>query len=296
MLSELRGSYVGLLTSCSHLLLLALAARIGGQLAWAICFVLIAVISFFAWTSNFRRARAIADTPTSQIASAAQGYVELYGSARSNQDLICAPGDGLPCVWYHCTTYRRTSNNKWAREDETTSEDLFEINDGSGVCFVDPDDAEVITSHTVTRTNGDYRYVEAHLLASDTIYVLGGFQTTGGTHAQLNLKEDVIALLNEWKRNTHQLLKRFDRNKDGQIDMQEWELARREAVREVQQNHNELRQAPGAHVMRKPASGQLYLISNLSPQQIRRKYVWWSWVHLIIFFAALGGLVATGMI
>ncbi|MDR2219335.1 MAG: hypothetical protein LBE24_02005 [Methylobacillus sp.] len=307
MASGLRSRYVNLLTSGSHLLLLAIAFEINTRPVWTACFVLIALISFFAWTSNFRRAQAIADTPTSKIASAAQGYVELYGSARSNQDLIHAEDNSFPCVWYRHATYGTQHTGltwrsswwlsaflNWDLVDETVSETLFEINDGSGVCFIDPDDAEIITTHRRTWNDGDYRHVEEQLFASDHIYVLGEFHTVGGTHAQLGLKEDMIALLADWKRNTHQLMERFDLNKDGEIDLQEWELARREALREVQKIHNELHQAPGAHVMRKPASGQLYLISNLSPQQIKRKYLWWSWAHLIIFFAGLGGLIATG--
>ena len=50
---------------------------------------LIGISSFFAWYANLRRYRAIADTPTSRIASAPQGYVELTGKG------VHPPGERL---------------------------------------------------------------------------------------------------------------------------------------------------------------------------------------------------------
>ena len=294
MAMGLRDGYVNLLTSGSHVLLLMAAAKINERPAWTISLALIAAISFFAWTSNFRRGRAIADTPTSRIGSAAQGYVELYGSARSNQKLVQAKGGSIPGVWYRCKTYQMNSERKWVMTDETVSESLFEINDGSGTCLVDPDDAEVITTHTRTWYEGQYRHEEQQLFARDFIYVLGEFHTKGGAHELLSHREDVSALLAEWKRDPEWLKKRFDLDGDGEIDLREWELARKAAAREVEENHRELRQQPGVHVMRRPASGRMYLISNLSPQQLKRKYQWWSAIHLGIFFAGLAGVIAMG--
>jgi hypothetical protein len=296
MLFGLRDRYVNLLTSGSHVLLLVVAIKINERPAWTISLALIAAISFFAWASNFRRFRAIADTPTSKIGSAAQGYVELYGSARSNTSLVQAKGGSLPGVWYRCKTYRRNSERKWVMIGETVSEALFEINDGTGTCLVDPDHAEVITTHSRTWYEGQYRHIERQLFASDHIYVLGEFHTKGGAHDVLSHREDVAALLAEWKRDPEKLKERFDLNGDGEIDLQEWELARKAAAREVEKNHRELRQHPGVHVIRRPSPGRLYLISNLSPHQLKRKYQWWSAIHLGIFFAGLAGVVAMGAV
>lgn len=41
-----------------------------------------ALISVFAWQAATRRHRAMNNTPTSRIGSAAQGYVELLGESR----------------------------------------------------------------------------------------------------------------------------------------------------------------------------------------------------------------------
>lgn len=291
----LREGYVNLLTSGSHLVLLLVAARINELPTWTACLALIAAISFFAWTSNFRRGRAIANTPTSKIASAAQGYVELYGRASGNREYqLQAKGGSLPCIWFRCTTYRRTSENKWEQVDHQVSDAIFELADGSGRCLVDPEQAEVITSHKRTWYEGDYRHVEEQLFASDKLYVLGEFRTIGGANSTLSHNEDVAELLAEWKRDRPQLLRRFDLDQDGEISLQEWELARKAAAREVEQQHRELRQQPGVHMMQQPASGLMYLISNYSPQQLKRKYQLWGAFHLSVFFAGLAAVVWLG--
>lgn len=66
----------------------------------AVC-ALIAVCAFLFWLSAYRRLRMVTDVPSSTIAAAAQGYVELQGTA------VAAPGDALtahlsrvPCIWY----------------------------------------------------------------------------------------------------------------------------------------------------------------------------------------------------
>jgi hypothetical protein len=287
-MQQFRDGYANLITSGGHLALLAVAAHINEPPAWVACFGLIALISFFAWSSTLRRGRAIADTPTSRIASAAQGYVEIYGRAKADSEhLLLSKNGSLPCVWYRCVTYRKNSDNKWAEIDRSVSDSLIEVQDASGHCMVDPDHAEVITTHRRTWYEGDYKHVEEQLLASDNIYALGEFVTVGGAHTPLDRDTDVKTLLAEWKRDQAGLLERFDLNRDGQIDMQEWGLARRAAMREIEKQHRELRLHGEVHLMRRPKD-RLFLIANLSPQALRRKYYLWGWFHLAILFASLG--------
>lgn len=289
MLKHLRSGYANLITSGSHLVLLLIALKIGTALAWTGALVLISAISFLAWAANLRRNRTIADIPTSKIGSAAQGYAEIYGRACREREYLAEGKLGsLPCVWYRFVTYQKDSENEWKVVDRGTSDSMFGVEDGSGRVLVDPDYAEVITSHTRTWYEGDYKHVEEQLFPTDRIYVLGEFSTIGGSNGDFNLKEDVAALLAEWKRNKPMLLERFDLNEDGEIDLQEWELARRAAQREIEQQYREIRQQPGVHVMRTPSDGRHYIIANLSPQQLKRKYVLWGWFHLGTFLAAGG--------
>ena len=285
MFSRIRTGYANLLTSAGHVALLLVAAQIGQPFGWVICLALIAVISFVAWASNLHRARAINATPTSRIGSAAQGYVEIYGRAdRSPEYLALSTAWSQPCLWRRHSTYKRGSDDKWQLVDEGVSGNLFAVEDASGRCLIDPDEAEVITSHHFTRYEGDYKHVEQQLLPSDNLYALGEFTTVGGANSMLDASADVAELLAEWKSNRASLLQRFDLDGSGEVDLKEWELARRAARREVEKQHRELRTQPGVHVMRRPPAGQLYLISNFSPQELRRKYVLWGWLHLAIFF------------
>ena len=296
MLTSLRTGYANYITSASYLLVLLVALRAETRGAWLLCLGLISLVAFLVWMSSYRRSRAIADTPTSRIASAAQGYVELYGYASASPEFrIAAKSGSMPCVWFRCVTYRRGSDNKWRVVDRSVSDSLFEMSDGTGSCMVDPDHAEVISTNRRTWYEGDYKHVEEQLLAGDGIYVLGEFTTLGGAHSPLDHEGDVKALLAEWKMDHPVLLERFDLNGDGQLDMQEWELARRAAAREISRQHRELRLQSGVHVMRRPANGGLFLLSNLSPQSLKRKYAWWSRFHLAVFVAGIGaaGWIAT---
>lgn len=291
MLSFVRAGYSDLLTSAVHLLILVAAFQANDRRAWLGAWALVAAISFFAWMASFRRGRAIADTPTSRIASAAQGYTELYGRATAvTENLVRAKQGSLPCVWFRCVTYRKNSQNKWEVIERAVSDSVFEIEDGTGKCLVDPDHAEVVGSHRRTWYENHYKHVEDQLFANDNIYVLGEFSTLGGAHQPLDHQEDMRALLAEWKQRPAVLLERFDLNGDGRIDMQEWELARKAAAREVEKHHRELCLRSGVHVIRKPKSGRLFLMSNLSPQQLRRKYLGWSWFHLAMLFTGIGAV------
>lgn len=287
MLSSLRDGYVNLITSGSHLLLLAVALRINEPPAWITSLALISAISLLVWSASFRRNRAIADTPTSKVASAAQGYVELHGHTPADPQFLAPNKMGsLPCVWYRQVIYRKTGDNKWQEISREVSDNLFALDDGSGRCLIDPQDAEVVTTNKRTWYQGDYKHVEEHLFPLDKLYALGEFATVGGTSARLDHGQDVSVLLAEWKRDQPRLLQRFDLSGDGELDLREWALARRAAAREVEKQHRELRQQPGVHVLRAPPNGRLFLLSNLSPQQLGRKYVRWGWFHLCTFFAA----------
>lgn len=282
MLRGFRNHYAGLITSFGHLALLALAIQSGWQPQTAWIVGLIGLISLFAWASSFRRKRLIADTPTSRIGSAAQGYVELHGRAVLDEDnLIRSPVSGISCIWYRYRIYQRRDDNKWQQVAHGISDSIFQITDGSGQCFIDPDHAEIIGAERRTTTAGQYRRVE-ELLFGHSVYALGEFSTQGGAASQLDLKSDVAALLAEWKRDRATLHQRFDLDGNGEIDLQEWELARRAAQREMEKQHREIRAQSGTHVMRAPRDGRLFILSNHTPQRLRAMYLCWSLWHLTI--------------
>ena len=81
-------------------------------------------------------------------------------------------------------------------------------------------------------------------------------------------------LIAEWKLDQPRLLKRFDLNGDGQIDLREWELVRAQ---------------PGVNLVGVPSGGRPYLISSLPAAKIVGRFRLWIGAHLLIFCAALGG-------
>jgi len=108
----------------------------------------------------------------------------------------------------------------------------------------------------------------------------------------VNLERDVGELLAKWKLDKPTLLTRFDLNKDGQISEQEWMLARAQARRDVRKMQNEIRSQPGTNMLHQPRDGRLFMISNLSPDKLERRYKFWAWLHLAVLIGAIAGTAA----
>ncbi len=291
--ADLRDRFAQLLTSAGYLGLLAVALQVGRTSGGLTCLGLMAALGFLAWSSTYKRARAIADIATSRIGSAAQGYVELVGRASgAASETVITPFGGVACIWYRYRSYSRSgSDGDWQEVDHGSSNVTFEISDGSGVCRIDPDHAEVIAAQSRTTCQGDDKHVEEYLLRGSVIYVLGELRTLGGAHAALSVSEDVSALLGTWKQDPVQLKRRFDLDGNGEIDMHEWELARRLATRMVEKEHREIRSIGDSHMVRAPVDGRLFLISTLPPHKLRQRFVWWSLLHLGVGVLALGSIV-----
>lgn len=289
--SQLRRRYGQLLTSGSQLILLILGVQLEFRHSLFYCLLLVAAISLLAWSSSWRRARLIDDTPTSRIASAAQGYVELIGRGQPPDGLpLLSPLNGLPCLWYRYIVERRNSKNQWVTETHGESEAGFVIDDGSGLCLVVPEGAEMLISRKERWTRDERRYTQWLLIKQQRIYTLGEFHTVGSVDVELTLDTEIKELLASWKRQPAELLRRFDHDGDGQIDLAEWERARAAARQEVLASRSERQAAAEAHLMREPHDGRLYLISDLAPEVLSRRYRRWALWHLLIFFAGLASL------
>lgn len=289
MIVSLRREYANLVTSGGQLLLLLIGFHLDTPVGWTICLALTALVSLVAWTSATRRRRAIDDTPTSKVASASQGYVELKGKGKPLGGMpLLSPLTGLPCLWYRYRIERR-SNDKWVYEGDGESDSSFILDDGTGQCLIDPEGAEILANRNDRWVKDNRRYTQWLLIERDPIYALGQFVTKGSVDLRLDFAEDLKTLLAEWKKDTKTLLARFDANKDGELDMKEWELARQQAKREITAQHREQHAHAEVSIVRRPDDGRMFLISDLDPARLARRYRVWSWAHLTIFFATLGG-------
>jgi hypothetical protein len=287
----LKRKYAQFITSGAQLLLLFIGARLQSPKVWLWCLALVALISLFAWLSALYRFRTIRDTPTSRIASAAQGYVELIGTGKNLEDTpVISTLSFLPCLWYRYKVEQKNAKNEWVTHSSGESESPFLLSDDTASCVVDPTGAEIITSNKDQWTKGGFRYTEWKLLKIDTIYAVGAFKTFGGSTDTRKTSDEIKAVLAEWKENMPDLLARFDLDKNGTLDMQEWALARSAAKREADKRVTQARTAPDTHYLVCPEHGRLFLISNLPPDKLARRYVLWSWAQLVILFGSLAGM------
>ena len=257
---------------------------------WIACMILILITSMFAWVSTWRRRRMITDTPTSRIASAAQGYVELIGEGQPLDDPpLHSHLNGLPCLWYRWQVRQKRGRKGVVVVDSGESKTSFVLNDGSGRCIIDVNGAEILTRHRDRWWRDNYHYTEWKLLNNEQIYAIGEFNTASGAAVELNVRRDVGELLKIWKNDRETLLARFDLDSDGELSESEWEAAREAAHREVSLMHREAQNSVEMHTLSCPG-GRPYIISNIDPERLARRYLLWTLFHLAAFLAALGSI------
>ncbi len=291
---EWRHDYANLALGGGNLGILLLGFHLASRAGWLLTLGFIGATSFLAWLANLRRHRTIADIPTARIASAPQGYIEIFGRGRQPPgERLLSPVHRLPCLWYRYIVERK-HNDSWKHVESGVSHDTFGVDDGSGMMLVDPEGAEIITSRKQVLRAGDYRKTEWTLIEGETIYVIGEHVTLGGPNAVLDKCADLGALLAEWKHDKAALLTRFDTNGDGDISLDEWEHARTAAAKQVERDHFEIRLRDGVHLMRKPGQGRLFLIANREGPALERRYLLWSWTHLALLLCATAGLTYLG--
>ncbi len=280
---------------------------------WTVGALLLALAAFYFIFHGLMRARIIEDTPTSKIRSAAQGYVELIGTGKlMDGPPIIGPLTGRHCTWYDYKIERQETyyvkghrRTRWKTVESGTSQELFLVEDETGPCIIDPEGAEVTSSHSDTwygnsrrpsgppsaggglLSIGDYRYSERRLHGGEPLYAIGHFKTVG-TDYQGDLREDVGALLRHWKKHPQDYLKRFDADKDGKIDVQEWEQVRKAAEQEALLKRAERTVTPVANVLSKGKDRRRPFLLSATPQHaLARKY-------RFIAGGALTGFVLSG--
>mgnify|MGYP001224419343 CR=1 FL=1 len=226
----------------------------------AVCAIVALGESWGAYTTLIRK-RVLQDTPTALIRSASQGYIELQGYAElTDGEPIYSPLSLQPCIWYRYKVEKKKragganqNSSAWVTVDNGVSDSLFYLVDPTGRCVVDPEGASVTPSvkdiwygreripgrvrqHSnwlrytgLAQVGQQYRYSEQRIVAGDPLYALGDFTTHGGVDPSIDRPGEIAALLRIWKKDREQLLQRFDENKDGEIDLKEWEQARQAA-------------------------------------------------------------------
>lgn len=272
------------------------------------------VCGLYWGTRELVRLRLIENTATAKVRSAAQGYVELEGRAELMPgETIRAPLSFTPCVWWHYTVAQKQTHHRrhgWSVIRSSRSDDLFFLNDGTGTCIVDADGATVTPSvrHTWYGNHPqpdlapkagagflramfcNYRYTEEMIPVGHPLYALGWFQTQATHQDPQDENVAVRERMSEWKRDA-QKMKLFDVNRDGRVDVKEWEAARRVALQKVRAQALEHATHPDFHVLRRPPDGRAFLISGMAQATLVKRLRWGSALGYTLAVAAAASSV-----
>ena len=210
----------------------------------------------------YRRIRLIEDTPYARLNSAAQGYVVLEGKVSLyDGEVARGPDQRLPImVWYSKYLYFSSAG--------------FLLDDGNGLCTVDPRDAEVITP----RYHYD-SYAYYAIYPNEAIYVIGQLKTLSKQRNEHERKALVSSKIVEWKRKPVQFLDHFDKNKDGEVDDMEMASVRNAADKRVDNDLEESYQQPASHVVSQPNDGRPFILSSIHPDKLIKRYKYAMWFH-----------------
>lgn len=268
---------------------------------------------FCSWRTwrHVSHVRLIEDTPTAKIRSAPQGYVELEGTGKLMEGPpIIAKLSGLPCVWFRYKIERQVTvhDNKghrhthWETIDSGESTETFWLQDDTGRVIVDPENADITPRHkdtwrshsslrgiarpafvanfiTAHSAGGAYRFTEERLNRGERLYALGLLKNVSSYTSTPAMDDDVRELLKDWKKDQPTLLRRFDLNKDGEIDEMEWRLARTQARRETLKNRQEqvIHSADGLNVLGPTRDGSRpYILSAFTQKELAQRYKLWA--------------------
>ncbi|MCP5428126.1 MAG: hypothetical protein H6964_08900 [Chromatiaceae bacterium] len=270
-------------------------------------FLLAAATALGAFYFAFRYislARLIEDTPTTRIDFAQQGYVELNGTALPlDGSPLSAPLSGRECCWFRYKIEKK-GNKSWRAVERQRSDQSFMLQDDTGSCRIDPEGARVTTRERTVwygnnrfpgpmRETGNrlnkvtwrdiltqdigltnrYRYTEELILPQTPLYVMGMFKTLDEIDHRTNRAETVREILRLWKQDKASLLARFDRDRNGIIDQEEWQQARLAASAEGDQAYRQALNGEAPHALSDSgSSSQPFLISTLPQFDLVKRF------------------------
>lgn len=160
-------------------------------LAWV--GLLLAAGATWAGFGGVRLKRWIENLPTSKTSGAACGLTELSGQVVMPEEEapLEAPLTYRECVWFdYKVEEKRRSGNKtsWHTIEQRSARTPFLCRDSEGEIRIEPEDAEIISSHRDTRREGKLRYTERRLEVDDPCYALGPAAVHGEAADRLCLR------------------------------------------------------------------------------------------------------------
>lgn len=263
------------------------------------------VAGFWIWVHGLRLSRLIHDIPTSQIATAAQGYVELLGRAAQFEDQRAKALIGSMVLWYRREYAERSPaaashsfpfNVFYVPVDVEESRTPFAIDDGTGIACILPHGAQILCARRQVRHEDNRRVTEESIVAGDSLYVVGDFSTYT---LQPEFDQAAYDLTRKWESDPARRAQ-FDANRDGRLDPKEWLEMHAAAGARVLQDTLPAGSAQPRHLVFRPDDGRPFLISSVAPAALAGHYRLWMVVGLLLFLGCgvvsftvfLGAIVA----
>ncbi|MDD5258419.1 MAG: hypothetical protein PHD29_00410 [bacterium] len=291
--------------------------------AYLAIFAGIGIWLFFDGFKKWRRKRLIENIPTSKIRSMAMGLVELYGQATPWQFILKGPLTGRDCVFYKYMVERyerRGKSSSWVKVATGGSYDnLFHIDDGTGIVLINPRRAELnldkpdfsfesglfggdIPSNLVSFLDQNdikyqtwfgkhrMRFREWDICPNDQVYILGTVKKNGNFVSDFKMK--LNDRLREIKAKPEEM-KKIDSDGDGTVSVYEWEQAvakLKEEMMEAQLRQPEQPQET-SFVIDKGQEETIFIVSEKSEKDLLQHLNWQSLAEIIG-----GALLASGCI
>lgn len=245
----------------------------------------IAAYVFWRMVCWYQYSRLIENIPTARIRSAPQGYIELIGEARMMEGPpIISPLSGTRCTWFHYKIEEKVREydgkghfrSRWRLVKQHTSDEVFLLEDETGDCAIDPDDAEVITRDKQIWYKNDIipprRYTERTILEGELVYAMGLFKSVASVEDQ-TIRKQVSMKLREWKNDPNLLLHRYDTDRDGEISVKEWQKAQSDATLAVKRDIGQRAKMKQLSLLQaSPHKSQPYILSTVPEQQLISRY------------------------
>lgn len=278
------------LTGGLHLFVMSVSVQLKSPGIWPYSLAIMTSLCFFGWISAYRRYRTAEDLPTSKIASAAQGYVELHGrAAQAFGKDTRAPFSGKSCCWFRYLVERKEGGGNWQISDMGESTAEFLLIDSTGNCVINPIGAEVLPVDHQIWTNDDQRLSEWRIPERCELYVIGNLSTTAPPRRIFSATTG-LRVLHSYQGKLARLVsskKKFpDANKSVASEIPKSRLGKSIS----HPSHGET--GMWLNRLTKPEDGRIFLIAGSHPSKIARRFLVISWLHLGGVFAFGGGSLA----
>ena len=116
-----------------------------------------------------------------------------------------------------------------------------------------------------------YRYTERRLDIYESLYAIGEFASLG-TDYRRDIENSTRVYLKDLKRNKEKMAE-YDKNKDGEVDLDEWEEARKDAKQAAFEEQLSNPLPKRTHILRKPTlkKYQPFILSSKSETHMSKR-------------------------